>query len=137
MTNHLLLAAVAALALASPALAQTSPAELRDAALKDDLAWEITEGLTTEVGPRLAGTEAEARARDWAVNKLTAMGFSDVRVEPFDMPVWVRGRESSEIIAPFPQPMAVAALGNSGSTGPDGVTGQIVAFDSIDALNAA
>ena len=26
----------------------------------------VVESLTTEVGPRLAGTEAEARARDWA-----------------------------------------------------------------------
>ena len=47
----------------------------------DNYAWDITEGLTTEVGPRLAGTEAEARARDWAVKKLTAMGFANVRVE--------------------------------------------------------
>jgi Zn-dependent M28 family amino/carboxypeptidase len=33
--------------------------------------------------------------------------------------------------------MVVAALGNSASTGPAGVTGQIVAFDSVDALRAA
>ena len=103
----------------------------------DSYAWDIVEGLTTEVGPRLAGTEAEARARDWAVRKLNAMGFANVRVEPFDMPVWKRGHESAEIIAPFPQPMVVAALGNSGSTGPEGVTGEIVAFDSVDALRAA
>ena len=113
-------------------------AALRDAALSgDNYAWDITEGLTTEVGPRLAGTEAEARARDWAVKKLTEMGFANVRVEPFDLPVWVRGRESAEILSPFPQPMVVAALGNSGSSGPDGVTGEIVAFDSVDALRAA
>jgi len=113
-------------------------AALRDATLTGDTyAWDITEGLTTEVGPRLAGTEAEARARDWAVKKLTALGFSNVRVEPFNMPVWSRGRESAEILAPFPQPMVVAALGNSGSTGPDGVSGEIVAFDSVDALKAA
>ena len=36
------------------------------------------------------------------------------------MPVWVRGPESAEIVAPFPQKMVVAALGNSGSTGPAG-----------------
>ena len=102
--------------------APTKVAALRDAALKDDhYAWDIIEGLTTEVGPRLAGTEAEARARDWAVKKLNAMGFANVRVETFDMPVWVRGQESAEILAPFPQPMVVAALGNSGSTGPEGV----------------
>jgi hypothetical protein len=111
---------------------------LSDKALHGDkYAWDIVEGLTTEVGARLAGTEAEARARDWAVRKLIAMGFSNVRVEPFDMPVWTRGRESAEIIAPFPQHMVVAALGNSGSTGPEGVTGEIVAFDSVDALRAA
>lgn len=113
-------------------------AALRDRALaSDSYAWDITEGLTTEVGPRMAGTEAEARARDWAVKKLTAMGFSNVRVEPFDMPVWVRGHEHAEIIAPFPQPLVVAALGNSASTPADGVTGEIVAFDSVDALRAA
>ena len=65
-----------ALLLATPAAAQrTAPptpaavdpqvAALRDAALKDDIAYDIVEGLTTEVGQRLAGTEAEARARDW------------------------------------------------------------------------
>jgi Zn-dependent M28 family amino/carboxypeptidase len=113
-------------------------AELRDKAMDgDNYAWDIVEGLTTEVGPRLAGTEAEARARAWAVKKLTAMGFTNVHVETFDMPVWVRGQESAQIIGPFPQPMVVAALGNSGSTGPEGVTGEIVAFDSVDALRDA
>jgi carboxypeptidase Q len=140
------LIAAVLLATASPLASQVHPspqvdpkvAALRDAALEgDEHAWDIVEGLTTEVGPRLAGTEAEGRAREWAVRKLKAMGFANVRVEPFDMPVWVRGHESAEILAPFPQPMVVAALGNSASTGPGGVTGEIVAFDSIDALRAA
>ena len=137
------LVAATLLAAASPIAAQAVPAvdkigSIRDAALESDrYAWDIVEGLTTEVGPRLAGTEAEARAREWAVKKLTAMSFANVRVEPFDMPVWVRGQESAEIVAPFAQPMVVAALGNSGSTGPEGVTGEIVAFDSVDALKAA
>ena len=53
------------------------------------------------------------------------------------MPVWTRGAESAEIVSPFPQKLVVAALGYSGSTGPAGVTGQIVYFDSVDALRAA
>jgi carboxypeptidase Q len=84
-----------------PAAERRQVERLRDAALKDDIAWDIVEGLTTEVGPRLAGTEAEARARDWAVRKLKALGFSNVRVEEFDMPVWVRGEERAEIV-PLP-----------------------------------
>jgi len=128
-----------------PLLAQASPsvpvdpkvAALRDAALKDDYAWDITEGLTTEVGPRLAGTEAEARARAWAVAKLKALGFANVRVETFDMPVWVRGEERAEILSPFPQPLVVTALGNSGATPPQGIEAEVVGFDSVDALTAA
>jgi hypothetical protein len=111
---------------------------LRDDALANDhYAWDITEGLTTEVGQRAAGTAAEERARQWSVAKLKAMGFANVRVEAFDMPVWVRGPESAEILAPFPQKLVVAALGNSASTGPAGITGQVVAFDSLDALRSA
>ncbi len=135
------------LAAATPALAQQAAAPLpsvdpkiaalRDAALKDDVAYDIVEGLTTEVGERLAGTEAEARARDWAVKRLKALGFAKVRVEPFDMPTWNRGPESVEILGPFPQRLMIAALGNSASTPPEGITGQVVGFDSLADLEAA
>ena len=121
-----------------PVLADPKAAALRDDALENDhYAWDITEGLTTEVGQRLAATGAEARARDWGVRRLKAMGFANVRVEPFTMPVWTRGAESAEIVSPFPQKLAIAALGYSGSTGPAGVTGEIIYFDSVDALRAA
>ena len=79
--NKLILAALLG-ATALPATAQPVPAPeppvlvdpqvaaLRDSALQDNYAWNITEGLTTEVGQRMAGTEAEARTRTWAVAKL-------------------------------------------------------------------
>lgn len=139
MTKRLLLAAVAALALPLPALAQTasSPAELRDAALKDDIAWDITEGLTTEVGQRLAATEAEARGREWAVRKLKALGFQNVHVETFKMPVWVRGEEQAAIVGPFAQKLVLAALGNSGATGPKGLEAEIAYFPTLADLQAA
>ncbi|MCP4616048.1 MAG: peptidase M28 family protein, partial [Bradyrhizobium sp.] len=140
MTKRILLAAVAALALPLPALAQGAahdPAALRDAALKDDLAWDITEGLTTEIGQRLAATEAEARARAWAVKKLTALGFQNVRIETFRMPLWVRGAETAEVVGPSAQKLTLAALGNSGSTGPKGVEADIAFFPTLADLQAA
>lgn len=124
----------------TPALSLAAPADsgtIREAALKDDVAWDFTEGLTTEVGPRPAGTPQEARARDWAVAKLKALGFSNVRAEPYTMPVWVRGEEEARILLPFPQNLVLAALGNSGSTPAKGIEGEIVYFPSIDALEAA
>ncbi|UVO49163.1 M20/M25/M40 family metallo-hydrolase [Sphingomonas sp. SUN019] len=149
MTKRTLIAALAVSAVLSiPALAQrTAPpapapvdakvAALRDAALKDDVAYDIVEGLTTEVGARLAGTEGEARARVWAVAKLKALGFKNVRAEPYRMPVWVRGEERAEIVAPFPQKLALTALGNSGATPAEGLTAEVVVFPTYGDLVAA
>ena len=137
--RKLLLAALS-LALAAPLSAQITPEQvnrLRDAALEDEVAWDIVEDLTTEVGPRLGGTEAEARARSWAVARLKTLGFKNVRVEEYQMPTWVRGTESAEIVSPFPQKMHVAALGASGATPPEGITAEVVGFPSVDALRAA
>ncbi len=127
---------VLALLLAATAQAR-DVAALRDAALKDEIAWDIVEGLATEVGQRKAGSPSEARARDWAVVKLKALGFSNVRVETFDIPYWERGAESAEIVAPFPQKLVLTALGNSGSTSAQGLTAEVVGFESLDALKAA
>ncbi|MEO8141445.1 MAG: M28 family peptidase [Sphingomicrobium sp.] len=138
MIRTLFAATLLATAAALPA--QVSPRDvdrLRDAALNDDYAWDITEGLTTEVGQRMAGTEAEARARAWSVAKLKAMGFANVRVDTFTMPVWVRGAESASILSPFPQKMVIAALGNSASTPPGGLEGELVGFDTLAELEAA
>ena len=112
-------------------------AALRDAALKDDVAYDIVEGLTTEVGPRPAGSPAEARARDWAVAKLTALGFKNVRIETTPMSVWQRGAETAEVVSPFPQKLHLAALGGSGATPPEGLTAEIVYFPSSADLQRA
>ena len=110
---------------------------MRDAAIKGSPAYDILESLTTEIGPRLAGTPEEAMARQWAVAKLQELGFDDVRVEPFMLPTWVRGEESGAILSPFPQPLYLTALGNSGATGPDGMSGELVMFETLDDLRAA
>lgn len=109
---------------------------LRDAALEDDTAWNWVEGLTTEIGPRLAGTPQEAAARDWTVRNLKALGFPDdaVSVEHFPVETWVRGMETARIVTPFPQPLVVTALGRSASTGPDGLEAEVVIFESVDEL---
>src|SRR5277367_983157 len=77
-------------------------ASLRDKALHDDTAWEIVESVTTEVGPRPDGSEAEGRARTWAVAKMKSLGFRNVRVEPYTLPIWERGQETAEVISPYP-----------------------------------
>lgn len=122
----------------SHATGDAAIAAMRDTAMESDtLAYAITEGLTTEIGPRLAGTEAEARARAWAVARLSALGFSNVAIETYQMPTWVRGEETAEIVAPYPQAMHVTALGRSASTGDGGLRAEIAAFETVEELRAA
>lgn len=112
---------------------------LSETALDSDLAYEITRSLTTEVGPRLAGTEQEARARDWAMNKLTDLGFENVRVEPFDLDLWTRGEsvfEEASIVAPYPQPLVATSLGGAAATPGEGIEAEVVFFPSFDHLLA-
>ncbi|MEP7350399.1 MAG: M28 family peptidase [Sphingorhabdus sp.] len=130
------LTATAALFSSAEIAIATPPSEMIDASMKDDVAWDIVEGLTTEIGPRQAGTEAEARARVWAVAKLKSLGLSNARIEEYRMPTWVRGEETAYVTAPFPQKLHVTALGNSGSTGASGLEAEVMYFPTLEALHA-
>lgn len=120
-----------------PADVKTSVDQLIESGLTDQLGYQFIEDLTTEIGPRLAGSEAEARARDWAVNELTELGFQNVRIEDFTIPYWSRVTESAEIVSPVPQKLIITALGGSTSTPESGVTAEIVRFENMAALEAA
>lgn len=129
--------AAAAPAFAAPAAGSTvSTAEaLRDRAEQGDhQAFALLESLTTEIGPRPAGSEAERRAADWAVVRLKALGFENVHKEPFKITAWRRGEERAEIVSPFPQRLLVTALGNSVATPTGGLDGEAVVFRSYQAL---
>lgn len=111
--------------------------ELAATARSSTLAYELTRSLTTEIGPRLAGTAQEARAREWAVARLTGLGFEDVRVEPFRLPLWTRGssvHEEVAIVAPYPQPLYATSLGGANSTPPGGLEADVAYFQSFDDL---
>ncbi len=104
---------------------------------QSDLGYQIIESLTTEVGQRLAGTEAEARARDWGVAKFKALGFKNVRIESFQVDHWERHSEHAEITSPFPQKLMITALGGSIATDSEGIVGQVVRFENLQALKDA
>ncbi|MEJ0022417.1 MAG: M20/M25/M40 family metallo-hydrolase [Alphaproteobacteria bacterium] len=112
-------------------------AALKKNALASDLGFEIVRDLVTEVGPRPAGWENEQRARDWAVAKMKALGFTNVHVEPFALPAWRRTSEHYEITAPYRQPIVAVALGWSAPTPADGLEAEIVRFPNLAALAAA
>jgi len=117
-----------------PDTAMATAAQLRETALHDRTAWQVVESLTTEVGPRLAGSEADARAVAWAEAKYKALGFDKVWLQPVTFPKWERRGESGAVLGDHAQPLHLTALGGSpGGT----VEGEVVRFPDLAALEAA
>ena len=81
-----------------PDAAMATAVQLRDRALADDTGWQVVESLTTEVGPRLAGSDADARAVQWAVAKFKQLGFDKVWTEPVTFPKWERRSEHGAVL---------------------------------------
>jgi hypothetical protein len=128
-------ASVAAPALDDRAIANAE--RLRDQGQQDSGAYAIVESLTTEVGPRMAGTPAFDRAIAWAKAKFTALGYDKVYLEPVTFPQWRRGHETAEVLAPFSQKLFITALGGSVGTGDKPLDAEVVEFANFDALKAA
>jgi hypothetical protein len=115
------LSAAAAVLSLVPSLAHaTAPAT--------DVAWDLVRDLTTQIGPRPAGSLAEARAREWAAARLKTLGFQKVAIEPFTMRAYRRGTDKAELVGFAAQPLAITALGYSGATPEAGITAPLVYF---------
>jgi Zn-dependent M28 family amino/carboxypeptidase len=126
--------------LAAPARAAEpadTAAALRDRALTDTTAWTVLEDLTTGIGGRPAGSPAMTRAKDWAVQTFTDLGFSNIRVEEFPKPSWTRGAESASVVAPYPVQLSIIGLGGTVPTPAKGVEAEIVVFRTYAAMLAA
>lgn len=136
--SNLLRKAIAALwLLASIANAgEDDAARLREQILSSGEAFGIVESLTTEVGARPAGSEADARVVAWARAKFRELGYDKVYVEPVTFPVWQRVAEHALVTAPAPQRLAVTALGGSIGTG-GALQAQLVQFNDLAELQAA
>ncbi len=147
LRSPLCLALVAAFAAASaPAFAADGPLDAKTvaqaqafvaAAQSDTGAYAIVESLTTEVGPRMAGTPAFDRAVEWAQAKFKALGYDTVTLEPVSFPTWERRHERGEVLSPFPQPLHLTALGGTVGTGATPLEAEVVEFATLDALKAA
>jgi len=109
-------------------------AQLRDQAAAGNGAWDLVESLTTEVGPRLAGSPGDKAAVKWAQAKFNELGFDKVWTEEVAFPYWIRGTEEASVISPFPQGLTICALGGSVGTPEAGIEAPIVEVPNYAAL---
>ncbi|MFO7275582.1 MAG: M20/M25/M40 family metallo-hydrolase [Pseudomonadota bacterium] len=110
--------------------------ELRQRALSSPLAYDLVRSLTTEVGPRFAGSPGDAAAVEWAVRNLERLGFSNVRRMDVTVPHWVRGRTEVSIVEPFPQKLVAVALGGSIGTEEGGLAAEVIQVRDLEELQA-
>jgi len=103
---------------------------------QDEDAYALAASLVTEVGPRFAGSEGDARAVQWALARMTALGFHNVRAEPVSVPRWQRGAISVEVLKPGKRALEAVALGGSLATRPEGIEGDVFPVASLEALEA-
>ncbi|MGJ8679203.1 M20/M25/M40 family metallo-hydrolase [Paraglaciecola sp.] len=109
--------------------------QLIQTALKSELGFSIVESLTTEIGPRLGGSEAEKRARGWGVKLGNRLGFDKVSIEKFSMPFWDRGHLHISLTSPYQQDLYGTALGGAAASKKN-IDASVVYFRDIHALSA-
>lgn len=97
-------------------------------------AWNRLRSLTDGVGARLSGSPAEPLAVVWAKREFERDGLKS-RLEPVIVPVWVRGKESAEMLEPGRQPLVLLGLGGTVATPPDGITAPVVVVGSYEELD--
>jgi len=128
------------LACATLAAAPAGPAAVRarsiiSDALETTSTYERLRPLTDMIGARLAGSPAELAAVAWARAEFERDGVR-VRLEPVMVPVWVRGEESADLVAPVRRSLVMLGLGGSVGTSPAGITAPVVVVTSSEQLAA-
>ena len=102
-------------------------------ALESDLAYSIVESLTTEIGPRLAGSDVEYKARLWGENLGNELKFDNVSIENFSMPFWDRGELNIKLTSPYELELYGTALGGAAPSSNE-IIADIVYFRSLNEI---
>ncbi|KRO83043.1 MAG: hypothetical protein ABR87_03620, partial [Cryomorphaceae bacterium BACL7 MAG-121220-bin83] len=100
-------------------------------ALGEQQGYHWLANLCEEAGPRLAGSEGDAKGVRWAVETLDTLGFTRVFTQPVEVRHWARGTERGECVqGKQERTLRITALGGSvGTPGGDkgaGVTAKVI-----------
>lgn len=109
---------------------------LLERALDDGTAYQLVTSLTTEVGPRAAGSPGDAAAVAWALREMQRLGFENVHTVEAEVPHWVRGEAQFEVLTPWRQSMPTLALGGSIGTSAEGLEAEAVMVKDLETLAA-
>ena len=105
-----------------PALAQNGSGEtltrIRAEAMERSQIMKTMHMFTDLYGPRLTGSPNHKAAAEWAVKQMTAWGFENAHLEPWDFkhPGWANERLSAHLVSPVKDPLVCEVLAWTPST---------------------
>ena len=114
---------------ASPAEDGTMPAlaAIAGQGMMSNEAYGDLEELSDYIGGRLTGSPEAAKAVEWGMEKMKAMGLENVHAEKWQIAHgWRRVSASAELVAPVHRRLVVDSMGWVGSTAAGGVEADVV-----------
>jgi carboxypeptidase Q len=108
--------------LSLPAVAQNGSGDLltriRKEAMERSQIMKTMHMFTDVYGPRLTGSPNHKAAAEWAVKQMTAWGFDNAHLEPWDFkhPGWANERLTAHLNAPVKDPLVCEVLAWTPST---------------------
>lgn len=106
--------------------------------LSNGKSYEWLRDLTTNVGPRLSGSEGAKKAVQWGKTLLESGGYDRVFLQDVIVPHWVRGAKEEGYILDGKQKIKVplVALGGSVATPKKGITAEVIEVKTFQELRA-
>ncbi len=129
-----MIAAVALLALTSPADAQTFSVEdpvlrrIWQLGMQESQAWPLSQVLLDSIGPRLTGAPGQDAAHDWAVKTYRGWGIDAKKEQYGTWTGWRRGISHVDLIRPRVRSLEGTLLAWSGGTGGKAVEAAVVSL---------
>src|SRR5215211_6501443 len=93
-------------------------ARIRKEAMERSQIMKTMHMFTDLYGPRLTGSPNHKAAAEWAVKQMTAWGFENAHLEPWDFkhPGWLNERLTAHLISPIKEPLVCEVLAWTPST---------------------
>jgi carboxypeptidase Q len=95
-------------------------------------AYDTLEALSDDIGNRISGSPQLAKAEAWAVAQMKAAGLQNVHTESAEVPHWVRGTESCDLLTQHAMALDMIGLGGSVGTPASGIEADVVAVGGFD-----
>ena len=111
---------------------------LFNSVLKNGKSYEWLRDLTQNVGGRLSGSPAAAKAVVWGEELMNQIGLDSVWLQPVMVPHWVRGEKETAryAINGIKKEVAICALGFSVATPKTGILAEVIEVKSLEEAKA-